>query len=79
MSDVQINRCKYLLPCGICDKTNKPCSENEPIVAYRCEHVWELYSTTTNNDGICEAHQCLKCGKFKYRYYQYINNTKLTE
>ena len=26
-----INTCFYLLPCGICSKTNKVCQENTPV------------------------------------------------
>lgn len=66
MSDVQADRCKYLLPCGICDKTNKPCSENEPIVAYECDHELVFDECEYPGKPGWMTYKCRKCGEKIY-------------
>ena len=65
MNYAQIDRCKYLLPCGICDKNNKPCSYNEPIVAYKCKHEFVFEKSIGDEEYSTTTYRCWKCGSVK--------------
>ena len=65
MINIKIDRCKYLLPCGMCDKTNKPCSENKPIVAYKCEHEFVFEKSIGTEEYSTTTYRCWKCGSVK--------------
>lgn len=65
MSDVQMNCCKYLLPCGMCDKTNRPCSGNKPIVSCKCEHEFVFEKSVGTEDYSATTYKCWKCGSIK--------------
>ena len=75
MAEVEICRCKYLLPCGRCDKRGAPCDATiGGIEAYslmkttKCNHDWIIEVTKSDYiDGYgnecCVVHQhCSKCG-----------------
>lgn len=47
---VEVDNCKYRLPCNWCDKFNKFCDMTEPIKIElpnpnNCDHDWEVEST----------------------------------
>lgn len=76
---VEIERCKYLLPCGYCDKYEIPCKAsredmtnyyNVPLTkeennTFSCNHDWRFESSIINEDGCTERHRCTKCGETK--------------
>ncbi len=43
MAEVEIYRCKYLLPCGYCDKYDIPCKAKK-------EDVYNFYNTPLEED-----------------------------
>lgn len=54
--------CKYLLPCGDCDKYNIKCRANKE----ECDHDWTLWSTLHSgftNINNTKIYICRKCGK----------------
>ena len=57
------NKCKYLLPCGRCDKYDRNCDmpkENE------CNnHIWILINSYTNSAGTNKTYKCAKCDAVK--------------
>jgi hypothetical protein len=62
--EVEIYRCKYLLPCGRCEKRGAPCDAPKT----NCNHNWIIEVTKSDYiDGYgnecCVVHQhCSKCG-----------------
>lgn len=76
----EIKRCKYLLPCGYCDKYDIPCKVSREDMAnhyynvtltekenntFSCSHDWRLETSILNEDGYTERHHCAKCGETK--------------
>lgn len=80
MAKVEILRCKYLLPCGYCDKYDMPCkaSKEDTVNFYNipnaieetknssnnCDHNWE-YIYTSLSYPVYEYYRCTKCGETK--------------
>ena len=73
----EIKRCKYLLPCGYCDKYDIPCKASKKDLAnyYNiplaeetediCNHDWRFECSIINEAGCAERHRCAKCGETK--------------
>ena len=74
------NRCKYLLPCGVCDKYDKRCDVVETEVELceaqlkqGCKHDWKVDKVITFPPGkTSNAYRhirrvCRKCGSFDFR------------
>lgn len=75
--------CEYFLPCGRCDKFNKPCDltvkdlENYKIMMgedpsktkNECEHEWLFYKSTESTGGKCIYYRCCKCGAMMVEDY----------
>ena len=75
---VEIERCKYLLPCGYCDKYDMPCKTTKEDLAKFycvplntnttesiCNHDWRFKCSILNESGCAEQHYCAKCGEIK--------------
>lgn len=67
--------CKYYLPCGWCDRLDRPCKEAEqsqPTVKENkkefCVHEWEMI--TPINTLTSSYWRCKKCGETKTENYQ---------
>lgn len=68
---VEIERCKYLLPCGYCDKYNIPCkASKKDLMRYygiaeedeeKCEHEWRY----KGKNEIGHYYKCIKCDTMK--------------
>lgn len=70
--------CKHLLPCGMCDKTDKPCSHTPPKGTYMCikakckkcgnphQTAYSLADTQTNWEKTISRYyatvKCAACG-----------------
>jgi hypothetical protein len=76
---IEIHRCKYLLPCGYCDKYDIPCKATDEDVskhhalpidnATECNHEWRFEcSLCSIVDGVeyAEIYRCPKCGMTKH-------------
>mgnify|MGYP003322350931 CR=1 FL=1 len=67
-----VEKCKYLLPCGRCDKFNRDCDKNIrfPTVQINCEHDLEFVESKTFASDFTrqELYRCTKCGSEKYEY-----------
>lgn len=74
----EIKRCKYLLPCGYCDKYDIPCKASKEDMAnyYNtpntveeteniCNHDWRFECTVFNEAECIERHYCTRCGETK--------------
>ena len=62
-----INRCKYYLPCGLCDLSHERCKQDKPVYdSVKCDHDWRFYERRTINMEETIIFKCLNCGKFKY-------------
>ena len=68
---ITIEKCKYALPCGWCDRFNKICHLNNPIKINEeteCDHEWTLadvqYKRDHKNDKviITRNYKCNICG-----------------
>lgn len=67
-----MERCKYLLPCGRCDKRGAPCDATaKQLEIYdslespeECEHEWRYHGCdTVGHSG--HYYVCMKCGAMK--------------
>lgn len=76
MAKVEIKRCKYLLPCGYCDKYDIPCkAKKEDLFNFynvpntedikKCEHKWEEVGHSVDPDYVIYHYVCSKCGEKK--------------
>ena len=75
MNEAEICRCKYLLPCGYCDKYDIPCKAkkedlfnfyNIPLEDIKeCEHEWELTESSLDPIYVTLHYVCSKCGEKK--------------
>jgi len=85
MMDIQIvEKCKYRLPCGWCDRTNKICSIYSPtdlqnindvysnIAINMCEHQWICNGVSTHT----MSYECKICGEQKIEAIE-INEVKI--
>lgn len=62
--------CKYILPCGYCDKYDMPCKATEKDTeiknTFNCDHDWHYEGTGFGNSSSAyERYRCTKCGMFK--------------
>ena len=48
--------CKYILPCGRCEKLGAPCDAPK-----ECEHSWEAARFDMTNDDLFVYYVCNKC------------------
>lgn len=71
---VEIERCKYLLPCGYCDKYDVPCkASKEDLANYYnislteigCNHDWKFECHIENTARCGKRYRCAKCGETK--------------
>lgn len=55
----ELKKCKYLLPCGYCDKYDMPCKTK------KCKHHWMLVREyyDANNYKYIYEYVCDKCGE----------------
>ena len=69
-------QCKYLLPCGWCDKDNKVChiKEEEILNSHleKCNHSFKVLTQGIENKdqgfrGLT-VYICEDCGELKYEY-----------
>ncbi len=74
--------CKYMLPCGRCDKHGEPCEalvnkfkilqeECDKYKKEHCKHKWRLigYGISNNGDITKYYYHCYKCNaKFESEY-----------
>ena len=78
MAKVEICRCKYLLPCGYCDKYDMPCKANkEDMVNFynislaedkkeeECKHEWEMTGHSIDPFNVIYHYVCSRCGEKK--------------
>lgn len=65
--------CKYMLPCGRCDKHGEPCEAlinelkmmQEEFEAYKkkhCEHDWRIVGSVAGTKAQYQVFVCSKCG-----------------
>lgn len=87
-----MERCKYLLPCGRCDKRGAPCDATiKGLEAYNsmkspkceCKHKWiERLEKTDLHNGCGESYYiqrkyCVECGVIEERMYTLTELTYL--
>ena len=60
--------CKYLLPCGICDKTGTFCELQKQVEAPKCAHHW-VYNVLT------QKFRCTRCGEERYSHGRNTNSS----
>lgn len=53
-----MDKCKYRLPCGWCDRKNEKCEIGVSGKKEICDHVWECCGATTGGF----SYICKKCG-----------------
>ena len=52
--------CKYILPCGRCEKLGAPCDASK-----ECEHEWDTVKFEMTNSGLFYHFKCKKCNEIK--------------
>lgn len=67
--------CTYRLPCGWCDKHDKPCEviecentkqkQEEGLDIVQCDHDWVLHNRVTHTGGTDYHYHCRKCDVLK--------------
>lgn len=70
-----IEKCKYRLPCGLCEMSGALCSYDSipTITINQCNHDWhviqEIHKPDFDNDSITieRKYQCLYCGATKIK------------
>ena len=65
----KVENCKYLLPCGWCDRLDEKCHfyaecEDTKKDNDKCDHVWELVNNISTSAGL--LYRCKKCSATKY-------------
>lgn len=88
MAKVEICRCKYLLPCGYCDKYDIPCkAKGEDMVNFyniplaedikECDHDWRFLQECYDDDNhiFLNKYFCAHCGEIKYEVNNFQPNT----
>ena len=62
--------CKYILPCGRCDKTHKICDlpQSDLGKEKECDHDWKYAGEYFNLESFTggERYVCSKCNATKY-------------
>jgi hypothetical protein len=82
----EIERCKYFLPCGYCDKYDIPCkASKENLANYygisdvpkECEHNWQFVQQYWNSEThkFFNKYVCTECGNVEYRVDCFQPNT----
>lgn len=61
MAEVEFYRCKYLLPCGRCEKKGAPCDCDIEFEPKECEHEWYNVGSVSGSKSRYEVFVCSKC------------------
>lgn len=61
-------KCKYILPCGRCEKTNTFCDSTQSHSEKECDHDWKCVGEYFNLESFTggERYICSKCNATKY-------------
>ena len=72
-------KCKYLLPCGMCDKYGYECDMNcdnkdyEQVIS--CikygDHEWRFVKSETQGNMTRSVYECSKCKTQKHEYMRF--------
>ena len=53
--------CKYILPCGRCEKRGAPCDAT--YKSSQCEHDWHMVGSVGGTKARYRVFVCSKCGE----------------
>ena len=87
----KLDSCKYKLPCGYCDKFDKPCDkvgawwdlEEEKLeektlrLQAECMHEWMLLKTTWNDYPLMHQVEEYECRKCKLKKYNHLRSSEV--